>query len=267
MYKEGPKAELQRVLESPQKKYMFETKEETDQFSDSLSQNYGHAGTIFLQHVMRNTESVRTMLKKVQRELDIHAGLEAENRFWSVQAACGITALMICKKIGLLNYDINTIAKWAVETMQAAKSADAILSDDCLQLVTEYIYDNYDKFLRLSSRGAESGEHLLDHLVVPTAVPRMQLVGRHETDKNRWYLLPKPLRNWCINKQIDYSWLVGELKNSSAKAMTTKFRMGRGTKVNLPPVTALVLNGDGWMSQEVLDGFEGHKEAETSIFE
>lgn len=261
VYKDAPKAELQRVLEVNPTKFIFGTKEETDAFSEELTRNYGHAGILFVQHVIRNRDSVKAMLKKVQNEIDKHANLEAENRFWSVQAACAVTSLMICKKIGLLDYDINNFAKWVVSSMKMAKGMDVVMSDDCLELVSEYIYEHYDKFLRLSSRDTGEGNEELHHVAIPLATPKQQLVGRHETDVNKWYLLPKPLKHWCLKKHISYNWLLMELKRSPARAHTIKFRMGRGTKVNLPPVNAISLNGEGWMSEEVLKSFEQSREA------
>ena len=263
IYKDAPKAELQRVLEFNPTKFLFGSKEETDSFSEELVNNYGHAGIIFVQHVIRNKDSVKAMLKKVQNELDTHAGLDAENRFWSVQAACVITALMICNKIGLFSYDINHLAKWVVRAMKLAKGQDVAMSDDCLQLIAEYIYENYDKFLRLSNRDSGLDNEELKHVTIPLAVPRNQLVGRHETDINKWYLLPKPLKHWCLKKHISYNWLVAELKRSPAKAHMLKFRMGRGTKVNLPPVSTLALLGEGWMTDEVRKDFEQSLQAEA----
>ena len=81
----------------------------------------------------------------------------------------------------------------------------------------------------------------LDVLVVPDATPRGRLVARYETDLKRAYLLPKPLRKWCIAQQINYSSFVQELMESlNGKKM--KMRLSKGTQMNLPPTDVILVD-------------------------
>ena len=65
----------------------FETKEETDRFSESINLHYGHAGPVYIQYILRNKKEVGELLTKVQRRVDELAGLASENRFWSTPKA------------------------------------------------------------------------------------------------------------------------------------------------------------------------------------
>jgi hypothetical protein len=65
------------------------------------------------------------------------------------------------------------------------------------------------------------------------------------------YLLPKPLREWCGKQQINYQTFVESLKTGQTRAVTKKIRMGKGTRMNLPPSDALVLDCSEFMSDEV----------------
>jgi hypothetical protein len=89
---------------------------------------------------------------------------------------------------------------------------------------------------------------VLDHLVVPEAMPRVALLGRLETDSNTLYLMPKPFRSWCADRQIDYNGVIRELRDMPCGAKVVSKRMGKGTKLNLPPVSALMLQGASWLS-------------------
>ena len=52
--------------------------------------------------------------------------------------------------------------------------------------------------------------------------------------------MPKPLREWCTEQQINYGAFVAELKTTlGAKKM--KVRLGKGTHMNLPPADAIVV--------------------------
>ena len=69
-----PKAEAQRILECRVSRMQFDTKEETDVFSACLQNNYGHAGKVYIKHVMENLEEVQKLLRQVQEKVDARAG-------------------------------------------------------------------------------------------------------------------------------------------------------------------------------------------------
>jgi uncharacterized protein (DUF927 family) len=62
VYKSMPRAEAMRIYEHRATKIIFKTKAETDEFSRSLSDHYGHAGPIFVQFVLKNKAKVQKMI-------------------------------------------------------------------------------------------------------------------------------------------------------------------------------------------------------------
>ena len=70
-------------------------------------------------------------------------------------------------------------------------------------------------------------------LVIPEALPRGKLVARYETDLKRVYLIPKPLKAWCGEQQINYNSFIHDLKTKLG-ATSTKMRLSKGTHMNLP---------------------------------
>jgi hypothetical protein len=78
-------------------------------------------------------------------------------------------------------------------------------------------------------------------LVIPEALPRGKLVARYETDLKRAYLVPKPLKSWCGQHQINYNAFIGDLKQKlNAKRM--KIRLSKGTHMNLPPTDVIAVD-------------------------
>jgi hypothetical protein len=247
MYKNFPRAEVQRVVECRATKMHFASKSETDAFSRELKKHYGHAGLIYLPYVIRNIDSVRQLLEKVQLRIDKQARLEAENRHWSAQAAAAVTGIILSNRLGLTSYSIEGLTTWIVEQLKLSKRQDQVFMEDPLEIISDYITDNYSNFLRLHSTDRNTSNESIERLIVPKDIPRWIMVGRHELDLNKWYFLIPPLRKWCIHRHINYQWLVDELKKGKGRARVLKVRMGRGTGVNLPPVSALVVEGKGWM--------------------
>ena len=252
--KDSPQAEAQRVVEMQATNNLKE-KSSGDELAKRLTKNYGHAGPIFLQYVMRNKTKVQEFLASVQAKIDAEVGLTSQNRFWSAQSALVVTGLYIAKHLKLVEFDMKALLTWVIAFLKEYKldEGQLVSPSSALEIIAEYYFDNVNNFLRIKSRlsaGEDDESTGLDHLITPDATPRIHLLGRHETDTNILYLLPKPLKRWCVDKQIDYSWLAKELKNGPAKAKAQAKRLGAGTKLNLPPVSTLRLFGAGWLHDE-----------------
>ena len=87
--------------------------------------------------------------------------------------------------------------------------------------------------------------------VLPEMNPKTRLVARYETDTHKVFLVPKALKAWCVKKQINYAGLVVDLKDILG-ATKAKMRLGKGTRVNLPPTDVIVVDCTDFCSE-----FEG----------
>lgn len=248
MAKAMPKAEAQRMLEVRVDR-IFKApsdKMETDDFAKAVNENYGWAGPIFVQHVMRNLGSVQQLLQQVQSRIDKAAGLTAENRFWSAHAACTLTGAVLAAQAGLLAYDTKTLFNWVVNTLLAENkrtTSDMVASVE--DTLNDYINEHWSNFLWIKSTDDLRGKNNngLDTLTVPEALPKGKLVGRYETDVKRVFLVPKFLKAWCGDQQINYSALVQELiTNMGGKKM--KARLAKGTHMNLPATDVIMVECD-----------------------
>jgi len=78
-------------------------------------------------------------------------------------------------------------------------------------------------------------------LIIPEALPRGKLVARYETDLKRAYLIPKPLKAWCGEQQINYNSFIQDLKTKLGADNTT-MRLSKGTHMNLPVTRVIVVD-------------------------
>ena len=248
LIKAMPKAEAQRILECQVKRMHFDTKKETDDFVGDIQMNYGHAGKEYIQYVMNNLEGVKNLLAQVQERVDREAGLTMENRFWSALVVKSMVGLIIAKKVGLISYDTNKTFKWAIEQLQENKRVVEDMSISVEVMLNDYIHEHYNNVLWIKStedQRAGTGEPV----VIPEAMPRGKLVARYETDLKRAYLIPKPLKTWCGEQQINYNSFVQDLKEKLG-AKKSKMRLSKGTHMNLPPTDVIVVD----CSVESIDG-------------
>jgi hypothetical protein len=194
---------------------------------------------------MSNLEEVTKELETVQQRIDREAELTSENRFWSAGAACTMTALAICKRIGLLQYDTERVHNWIIRLLKVNKNTVHDMQDSVEQTLNDYVHENWNNILWIRStedrRGkADTG---LDELVVPDATPRVGLVARYETDVKRLYLVPKSLKAWCIKQQINYASFVEDMKNKMGAKRVQK-RLSKGTHMRLTQQSVLMVQFD-----------------------
>ena len=244
MFKDNPNAEAQRILEvRVDKMFTGSTgKEETDRFSRALGQCYGHAGPIFVQYVINNLDTVKQLINEVQVRIDKEAGLSSENRFWSVGATLTIVGAIIAKKLDLIRFDIPALNRWTVGMLleNKARTQDMAISID--QTLNEYVAEHIDNILRIKSTSdlRKQDGSAINSIIQPEALPRNKLVARYETDVKKLYLIPKPLRLWCGEQQINYAAFVSDLiEKLGAKKM--KVRLSKGTQLNMPATDVIVV--------------------------
>jgi hypothetical protein len=258
--KANPRAEVQRVLRYHVMPHNFTDKSETDRFSKSVGENRGHAVEVFVQYVMRNKETVKTLLETVQRKLDKACGLTHHNRFWSVQGAVTITALICARECGLLSYDVKTLFDWVTKLIVDNKTADMDAVAPIETIINDYVNEHYGNILWIKSTADLRGVHNspgLDQLVVPEMQPKTKLVARYETDLKRLYLVPKAFRHWCARQKMNPDSVMAEAA-LKFRGEYRRMRLGKGTKLQLPATLTLVLDCDTLDLPEVPDaGGEG----------
>ena len=234
-----PKAEAQRILECRVKTIHFKTKKETDDFSEAIEENYGHAGVVYAQYLINNLDAAKKLLVEVRERVDREAGLTAENRFWSALVGATIAGLLLAQKAGLIDYNVEKIFKWAVQQLKENKQQVEDMSLSVEETLNNYINEHWNNVLWIKSQDLrEDGE---EALVIPEMMAKGQLVARYETDTKRAYLVPKPLKAWCGEMQINYSSFVYDLINKLG-AKRSKVRLSKGTHMNLPAAHVLVVD-------------------------
>lgn len=245
--KSMPKAEAQRILEVRVDRIFKapEDKEATDGFAAAIKQDYGWAGPVFVQYVLQNADAVKTLLAQVQKKIDTAAKLTAENRFWSAHTACTLTGILLAKKLNLIGYDTKAMFDWIVNVLlKENQRTTSDLTASVEDTLNDYINEHWNNFLWIKStddmRGKGTNGNGLDALVVPDSLPKGKLVGRYETDTKMVYLVPKFLKAWCGDQQINYGSFIQEL-TAKMGAKKVKVRLTKGTHMNLPATDAIVV--------------------------
>ena len=81
-------------------------------FDIQLRENFGLAGTIYAQYLVRNYEYVKTSANSIRRELEVKFKVTQAERFWTAVIAANLTGGMIAQQEGLIDWDLIAINKW-----------------------------------------------------------------------------------------------------------------------------------------------------------
>jgi hypothetical protein len=242
--KAAPLAEARRILEVKAKKFKGLDKRETDRFNGILTRNYGWAGAVYVNYLIRHIDEVRELLQDVTERVDEHCALDQQDRFWSALSATVLTACVITNKLGLVNYDMDKILATLKAIINENRKAVLSMNIGVQQLLSEYLSENINNILQIKSTDdlrKQGNNNGLDTLVIPDATPKARLVGRYETDINRAYLIPKYLKSWCARQQLSYgSFLEDLIKDLGARR--GKIRLTKGTHLNMPPSDVLIVD-------------------------
>ena len=259
-----PKGESTRILEVRAYPILSLEKEITDVLSAKIIGNYGHAAVPYLQFVMNNLDSIKTLYSTTQKKLDKMCGFAPSDRFYSVIVANAIMGLMIAKRAKLIDFDIAAVVKWIVAATGNLKEQAKSMDVDAETVLARFLAENYNNILRIKSTddARTLGNKVdLDHLIIPDATPRMSFMVRYEYDEQMMFIYPAPLKDWCVKHQINYEGLVESLKQGRTKAKMDKKRMGKGTRMSLPSVDVLWVNCKDWLNEEELVAAAEHKAA------
>jgi hypothetical protein len=111
------------------------------------------------------------------------------------------------------------------------------------EVLNDFIHEHWSNVLWIKSTDDLRKQHDIDNdsLIIPEAVPRGKLVARYETDLKRVYLLPKPLRMWCGEQQINYNSFIHDLQTKLG-ATKSKMRLSKGTHMSLPVAHVIVVD-------------------------
>lgn len=255
MMKSNPRAEVQRVLRYHVQPHNFTEKSETDDFAKSVGKNTGHAIEVFVRRVMRDIATTKQLFETVQRQLDNACDLTMQNRFWSVQGAATITALILAKDEGLLSYDPAKLFAWVVDLIKKNKQDDRDSTTSIETMINEFVNENYGSILWIKSSEDLRGKNTngLDNLVVPDMLPRVKLMARYETDVKRLYIPVGALRSWCNRRRLNADSVMKEIVERM-NGSKIRMRLGKGTKLDMPPSLVMALDCGDIQTPEVSGG-------------
>lgn len=263
--KDAPEGETMRIIEF-QLDYSDAIDMETGKqmFDHQLLSNYGHAGEIYARYIVENYDEVRALYATVQNRLDSRLKLTQRERFWSATVAANITGIYIAIRLGLCDWDVARIFKWACRLLMGLRKTAVIPTANDEQTLGEFLLGRINNTLIIKDE-LDRRSGLLEK---PPLEPKQELMVRYEIDTKRIYVTATSFRSYCAQRSIGFRALVDRMKSSGMYLGSGVKRMSKGTQMNTPGVQTLIFDANhpdfspltGY-AQELMDS---NKEAETT---
>ena len=255
-FRQHPKGEAQRLLEAETLVKLKEDAETTREgivLGKLLDNNYGIAGELYIQKLVKHQKSAEAMLLAYVNKLIDRTGLTAQNRYWLWQASAALTGMSIAQRIGLHDLNIANLEDWVCKMLRKARSDTTAAVLDIRDILAQYFAENNRNVIKIDST-TDTDDPELEVYATEYEKPLYKIVARIEIDTNIAYLLPTPFKKWCGNRKLEYSHMrrliIEELGGRDAK-----YRLGTGIPgLNLPPTYVLKLD---WSEEQVVETPEG----------
>ena len=239
--KTSPEGEMMRIIEYPIDFTDVIPKEDGKQIFDfDLMRNYGHAGVIFAEYLVSNLETEIERLHSTQFKIDQELKLTQRERFWSAAFAANLVAGAAAKRLGLLDWDLKRIYAWVATDLLMSLRRDVTAPvTNYTAIVGDYLLENVSNTLILN--GTEDSRSKMTYL--PDQEPRGALLIRMEKDTKKIFILSSAFKKHCVKNQINYKDIIKNLTDAGFLLSIENKRMATGTKLVIPLVRALVLDG------------------------
>lgn len=202
---------------------------------ETIMGNPGAAGAAFIHYVVQHREEVQKMMATVHEKISnsARAVRDSQYRFYRQHATCTLTAAIIAKKLGLVDFDLQVLHKWTCDHIEQ-------LCIDVTEMNTMSPEETFNHMVNdLSNRIISSDVYRDARTTVPQDV-RMNYapVGRWilgspantEPLAGRLYLTKKDMREWCGKNRADIDELLGWSKTEGIFIpVEGKFNITRGT--------------------------------------
>jgi len=198
------------------------SKEQQDDRYNNINKNYGYAGEVYIQEVIKNIDKLKQRIAKKKEEIRKDFGLYSKERFWTDLIAVNLVGGEFAKEIGLHNYDIDKIYNWLRNNINVIRKKTEITRNELLSFIGIFMneHEGNQLVVRVQEKNGLVGGVIKE--------PRGKLLIRIEEDLDRVYFPASTFRKWCSEKRVPYSDVMLEVEKTGVLLGTKKKRLGSG---------------------------------------
>lgn len=238
--KTTPDGEMMRMLE-----YKIDYSDALDVgvakqlFDHQLMENYGHAGPIYAEWLVRNREEAIREVRGIQAKIDHELNLTQRERFWSAVVASFIAGgLFAVRYLKIMDWDMRRIYTWATQMILALRNDVKPPATDVATTIGDYLNRHIANVLVVD----DNVDLRTNMQMLPRMEPRGELLIRFEPDTKRMFITANHFKKDCVENQVNYKETLDALAKSGVYLGAKVKRLSKGMKVATPGVHALMFD-------------------------
>lgn len=197
--KNNPDGELMRVLEFRMIRNTSHINKENKHLLEVvLKDNYGHAGLLYIQELLRNYDFIVNQTREIQNKLIDKLDVEQHERFWVGTIAANISGGLIARQLGLIGWNIERIQDWGTAKFldMRAKRLTMISTPD--EILGQFMTTYYNNILVLPAAPTPG----MPRTMRAQTNVRTPIVGRIEPDTLRAFIGITAFKTYCMDNGI-----------------------------------------------------------------
>ena len=171
---------------------------------DKLTQNYGHAGDIFIKYMVNNVDEIHALYDKVLGKLEEETQTMQKERFWLAITASTIVGGIIARKLDLHNFDMNKIFAWSVKRIKDMCSLVSDSNNSPTQILSGFLNAAYNRTITVAGGIADKSGKMTP-LYVTFEPTGGEIWVRQERDRNLIFIDAAKFREYATRSQAGYS--------------------------------------------------------------
>jgi hypothetical protein len=255
--KNDPQGEMARVLEIQLTAPVPSSVLESQKLFNSMQDNYGHAGDLFMRYVIPNLDNVRALWNNTRDSIYTKHSWTQTERYKLNNVICIITAGFITNRLGLTNYDMARLTSTALGLVKDAAERLIASASKAVETFAMFLNKNVNNLLIIKDEQRVKGVP-----EVPAKEPKGSLMARYETDTGSLFISQRDFNKWCSDLYINAREVKGQFKDETGKELhVIKKRMGKGWNADFGPVVAYeIIDAVNVLGLEGLNIIEGSSE-------
>jgi hypothetical protein len=207
---------------------------ESQKVFNLISENYGHAGHIYLNYVVPNIGAVQKIWNDTRDYIYSQKKWSQTERYRLNIVVCAIAAGVITNVLGLTNYNLSRITKKMMDLIGKAGDDMRHSSLTASSAFAAFINKNINNILSIDSIARTNG--LQNE---PYIKPKGTLTIRYEPDTKDLFIVSRDFNRWCAENFINAKEMKDMFQEETGLPLEViKKRMGTGWDTDFGPVYA-----------------------------
>lgn len=227
--KNNPEGELMRLIEYPIGLVdAINTAHAKHLFDQVLFSNYGHAGPIYIRHLLNHLEYAEAQCLAMQAKIDRELDLLPKERFWSATVASNLQGGLFAKQCELIDWDMARIYNWSCGLIERLRVETEAPLDGPEQVIGDYLYRHMQNILVVN----DEVDRRTNLPSAPVREPKGELLIRIEPDTKLMFVIAKQFKEYCVKFQINYNQTLDRLEKQGRLVKRGGKRLSKGMSVS-----------------------------------